>query len=58
MKKAAKAQIKIFVEAVQVIIKDSEKILNKSEKDVEHDWRQEQEKMFAGIEALMAEGED
>lgn len=57
LKRAAKAQVEMFEEAVQAICQDPEKMHNKSVKEVEKDWRQEQEKMFVGIEAVMADCE-
>ena len=59
--KACQAELQSNEERLNIAakaLKDSEKMLNKSAKDVREDWRQEQEKMTARIEALMAEGEE
>lgn len=57
LKRAAKAQMKMYMETIQSISKDLETIHNKRAKDVEADWRQEQQNFFAHMEALMTEGE-
>ena len=57
LKSAVRAQMQMFVETIQTISKDSETILKKRAKAREADWRQEQKRFFARMEALMAEGE-
>ena len=51
---AAKDPVKVYADSLRAVSENSKTLLKKKVRDVEADWRKEQQELHAGIEAAIA----